>query len=167
MNRVSTFAVAGTLAVALLGSVAAPARALEQGAKANLVGLLKQAKLEYVEGEGEYKIPVTIDGETSLLVARENALGNKDDLKVVHVYTSVMDLPKDFKIPPAMLRRIAEMNDSMLIGKVSIDEKAQSVWFSSSFWLRTADQQTLMMELELAHWMRVNLRKELKPFVSE
>lgn len=173
MNRVSTFAVAGTLAASLLGSLLASPAALAQPAKAapaakpGLVSLLKQGKIEYVASEGEFKIPVTVDGETSMLIARENALGDKDELKVVHVYTSVLDLPPGFKVPAALLRRIAELNDTMLVGKVSIDEKSQCVWFSSSFWLRNADAQTMLVELELAHWTRMSLRKELKPFLSE
>ena len=74
-------------------------------------------------------------------------------------------LPEGFKPPLAMLRRIAQLNDGMVIGNVGLGDGP--INYSSSFWLRTADKEVLIAQLLLTHKFRLELRKELLPYLQE
>ena len=89
-------------------------------AKGSLESLLKECKMDYTRtSDGDLKIMVS-DGEDSALVyAREVALGAKGDDKLAYFYCLVVDVPDGFKHPIAMLKKMAEINDSLL--EVSLD----------------------------------------------
>jgi len=132
----------------------------------SLEGLLKEAKdagLDYSRtADGQYRIPVEIGGEASVITVRERFMG---DEKVAYLYCVIAPLPKEFRPSVAMLRRIAEMNSNIIIGNIGMDKHA--IYYDSSFWLRTADVQLLKNQLALAHFSRLGLRKELLPFMQE
>jgi hypothetical protein len=153
-------AVAAGLFAAMMAFAATPSKSLE--------GLLKESGLDYVRTpEGAYKILVSVEGEATLVVALERALGESEDLKLVYLYCSVVEVPKGFKHPPAMLKKMAEVNDRLIVGKLGMSGDTGDVFYNSSFWLRTADSKILVMELALAHQLRAQLRKELLPFLTQ
>ena len=75
-------------------------------------------------------------------------------------------LPEGFKPPLAMLQRMAQINDDLLIGNVSLGTDS-GIRFNSSFWLPTADKQILVHYLLVTHYTRLHLRKELLPYIKE
>ena len=124
--------------------------------------LWESGDYDYVE-DGDYlKVYVSIDGEATLVIGQETEIG---DERVVAIWAVVVDVPDGFRHPPAMLRTIADLNGSMTVGNVGLYEG--TVIYSSSFWLRGADDTILAYELTLAHYQRETLRAELKPFVEE
>jgi hypothetical protein len=137
----------------------------------SLEGLLKESGVDYTrhkdQDEEIFKIPVEIDGETTMVYAREHQLGNKSDaaLRLVYLWTTVATMPKDFKSPAAMLKKMVQMNETFLVGNVSMNDSVISC--NSSFWLRTADAEILKLQLMLAHAGRLHCRKELLPFLRE
>ena len=130
----------------------------------SLEGLLKEGGLGYIRTtDGQfYRIPVEISGEASMVIGREFPMW---DEKVARLVCIVATLPKEFRPSVAMLRRIAEMNGNIIVGNIGMDK--DGIYYSSSFWLRTADVQLLKNQLVLAHFTRLNLRKELLPYTQE
>jgi hypothetical protein len=57
------------------------------------------------------------------------------------------------------------MNSNIIIGNIGMDK--QAIYYDSSFWLRTADVQLLKNQLQIAHFLRLGLRKELLPYMQE
>ncbi len=131
----------------------------------SLEGLLKEAKdagLDYSRtADGQYRIPVEIGGEASVITVREHSMG---DEKVAYFWCVVAPLPKEFRPSVVMLRRIAEMNSNIIIGNIGMDKHA--IYYDSSFWLRTADVQLLKNQLALAHFSRLGIRKEFLPYMQ-
>ncbi len=146
---------------------------LTQGAQAQarktLESLLKEAEIEYtaIEG-GEFKIPVTLENETLVVIAKEVAIGDGtvDSLKLLHFYTLVVEVPKGGAMPAQMLKKMAEINDSIFVGKVSLAGDV-GVFYSSSMWLQNATAELLIQELVLAHIQRNQMKKTLQPFLEE
>jgi hypothetical protein len=159
------------IALAAVGLAAAlgPSAAAAPGtAPVTLEGLLKASGLDYAkadEAEGVFKIVVTMDDETSLIIAQEAALSPDPDHRLGQVFTLVVRMPEDVRPSQAMLKRMAELNDTLLVGKLGLGEN--SVFYISSFWLRNADGQTVMAEVALAHMIRSAARQELLPFLEE
>jgi hypothetical protein len=149
--------------IAILLALAAPTWAQTK----NLEGLLKDAKIEYspLDG-GEFKIPVTIEEETVVVIAREGHIGDGTvpTLKLVHFYTLVTEVKG--APPAAFLKKMAELNDGVYIGKVSLGADG-GVFYSSSLWLHQADADLVINELVLAFLQRQQMRKSLQPFLEE
>jgi hypothetical protein len=136
-------------------------------AAGNLEELLKKAQIEYTRGDdGTIKIVVSYEGETTLIAAKERSFGNNSDsdLKLVYLYCVVLPARKEGQIPEAELKKIAELNDKMPVGKVSLSEDDGTIFYNSSFWLAGADEKTLATELYIAHMMRQELKKILEAF---
>ena len=139
---------------------AKPAKTLES--------LLKEAGFDYTKTkEGTCKIFVTAGEQSAMVYADEVALGEKKDTKLIYLYCLAVEVPSGFKHPIGMLKKIAEINDGLMVGKLGISPDTGGVWYSSSLWLRTADADTLTSELALALFSVPEYRKELKPFVKE
>lgn len=133
----------------------------------SLEALLKEAGLDYnrtADGQ-HYRIAVVYNGEPSVITAWEANLAPGPQYKVARLGCIVATLPKEFRPSVAMLRRIAELNDNMIIGNIGMDK--DGIYYGSSFWLRTADVQLLKDQLTVAHFTRLNLRKELLPYMKE
>ncbi|MGO9601280.1 MAG: YbjN domain-containing protein [Isosphaeraceae bacterium] len=128
-----------------------------------LEGLLKEAGLDYSRTtDGQYRTALDIGGEASVITASEKHIGEQ---KVAYLWCVVTTVPKEFRPTVAMLRRIAEMNNGLIIGNIGMDK--QAIYYDSSFWLRTADERLLKDQLAVAHYTRLNLRKELLPYLQE
>ncbi|MEW6279089.1 MAG: YbjN domain-containing protein [Candidatus Eremiobacterota bacterium] len=138
------------------------------GAPSKLEELLKKAEIEYspLDG-GEFKIPVTIDNETVVVVAREGYIGDGtvETLKLIHFYTLVTEV-KGGNASAPFLKKMAEINDGIYIGKVSMGSDG-GIFYSSSLWLHQADPELLVNELVLAFIQRQQMRKSLQPFLEE
>ncbi len=106
-----------------------------------------------------------MEGETTLVSMTQDGIGDEPKLRVACLYTEVLELPSSFKPSQAMLKKMAEMNDSYLVGRLSLDR--DGIWYQSSFWLNRADTDILMAELVIAHMARKDARKELMPFLQE
>jgi len=131
-----------------------------------LEGLLKEGQIDYIKApEGYFKIIVTIEDETTLVMAEEESLAGRPDLRLALLYTGVLQVPEGVQPSRAMLKKMAELNGSLLIGNLSLEE--DTVFYNSSFWLDNANSKILGVELALAHMIRSGARKELLPFVEE
>ena len=173
-------AVIGTTSHAATGGKSAPAPASQRRARtaarpsalssSSLQGLLDSSGLDYTTTkEGTFKVIVSVEGETTLIYAREATIGSgaDPDFKLVQLYLPLVIVPNGFRHPPAMLKKIAEINDRILVGRISVDGQKGNVWYNSSFWLSNANSNVLLKELYLAHYLRPSLRKDLLPFVQE
>ena len=135
----------------------------------SLEDYLKEAQIEYTKLEsGELKIPVTLDNDTVVVIAKEGAIGDGtvDSLKLFHFYTLVTEVPKGTPIPPEMLKKMAEINDQLLVGRVSLGSE-NLIFYSSSMWQTQATAELVIQELVLAHIQRGQAKKALDPFVQE
>jgi hypothetical protein len=166
MKTVSKMVLAGCFLATLAAAVATPASA-ETPTMPTLGGLLKGSGFDFTPREDVFRVVVEADSETTVVIARESGSTEKPLMRTIEVFTQIIEVPKGFKHPAAMLKKIAEINDGLRFGRVSIDPERGNVFYSSSFWLRTADAQTLEGELYIAHFTRLDLRKELLPFVKE
>ena len=168
--------VAGLLTAAKAGVLSIAARAQNQpppatGADKSLEGLLKEGRIDYTRDQkGVYKIPIEINGEATLIFAREHTLfkdqATGQEVKVVLLWSNVAKLPEGCKPPLAMLQQMAQINDDLVIGNVSLGSDSV-IRFNSSFWLPTADKQILVNYLLVTHYKRLYLRKELLPYIKE
>lgn len=152
------------LALAFLARVA-----VAEPAKKSLEDFLKEAQIEYTKlDSGELKIPVTLDDETVVVIGKEGAIGDGsvESLKLFHFYTLVSEVPKGTPIPPEMLKKMAEINDQLLVGRVSLGGD-NLVFYSSSMWSAQATADLVIQELVLAHLQRSQIKKALDPFVQE
>jgi hypothetical protein len=135
-------------------------------------GLLKTGKLEFskqTDNVGDlFKIPVEIKGETTMVYARERTMWQTNEgasVKVIYLWCTVAPLTADVLPSAPLLKRMAELNDNFAIGNVSLSKTAIS--YNSSLWLSTADVRTLVDQLVVTHNTRLQLRKELLPFLQE
>jgi hypothetical protein len=155
----------------LAGLALSTVRQAHAQAAPTLEGLLKKAGFDYAKTpEGAFKVIVEYKDETSIIYADEVSVGSdpkKPELRLVRLATAVANVPENFKHPAPMLKKIAVLNDTLLVGRLSVGEKEGDVWYGSTFWLRTADDVVTSNELFLAHFNRVAFRKELKPFITE
>jgi hypothetical protein len=171
---IALLAVCVSLASAQDGAAAPQAQPAHQGA--TLESLLKAAGLQYYKltgpAEGNYKVMVSLGtgnqaNEVVPVIVREATIGGQSGPKMVVLWSQVLAVPEGFQHPPAMLKKIALLNDNMPVGKISINDKNGCVFYASAFYLQTADEKTMQFELSLAFWISVEFAKELRPFVKE
>jgi hypothetical protein len=170
------------LAAGSLGmSSAAPAqqRTSEEAAPTagskTLEDLLKETSYAYKKvKDGVFRVAVEGGGEASVVVLVEHTAGwtNKDGSPIKFVTLSTMitpGIPKEQKLPPAMLTRLAELNDRFDLGNLGlyVGEKVQQVYYNAAFYLRQADGNLLNDYIEMAHYRRLTARKELLPFLQQ
>jgi len=135
-------------------------------AAGSLKELLDKSGVKYIQQDTAFLIPVSAEGETTMVTATEAALGELAELKLVYLFTPILEVPKGFKHPQPMLKKIAELNEKLLVGKLGLEADSGCLYFISSFWLRTADKTTVEIELAVAHVQRQSLRKELEPYLQ-
>ena len=167
---VGSIAAVAAIAFALVAGSIVRTRAAETAKAASLSSLLKSAGFDVVSAEqGWLRTTMSYKGEFSFILAREIQLGSTSDdkFKLGSLTCEVVDVPKGFHHPAAMLKKVGELNDRLQIGRLSVDPESGSIWYTSSFWLRTADEQIVVNEMFLAHTARQDLKKELAPFVTE
>jgi hypothetical protein len=166
------------LVVASVGGIGSVARADDkppkQAAPKTLEEMLKETGFAYSRPkEGLYRVAVESGGEVSMIVVEERTMSWKSrdgsPTKVAVLYTQVTPtLPREFKIPPAMLMRLAELNDKFTFGSLSVGGSGERVvFYNASFFLRNADSEMLYEYLTLAHSSRTSSRKELLPFLQD
>jgi hypothetical protein len=158
--------VAAVGASAFVAAAASGSGDSTEAPRVTLEGLLKEGGMEYIEtSDGAFKVIVTMEEETVLVMAREEALAGDPGLPLAFLYTCVLQMPEGGQPSRAMLKKMAELNDTLLVGNLSFGQDA--VFYNSSFWLKNADADTLSVELVLAHSIRGAARTELRPFVEE
>jgi hypothetical protein len=134
-----------------------------------LEGLIKAAELtSFKLNNGMYKVLLSpgTGSQVVPVILREGSLGSSG-VKIVYLWACVLEVPEGFKHPAAMLKKLADANDNIVIGRLSVNAKNGNVFYNSGFWLRTADEKTLLAELEIAFHMATSVNKDLKPFVTE
>lgn len=144
-------------------------QAAQAQAPKGLEDYLKEAQIEYTRlDSGELKIPVTLDNETVVVIGKEGAIGDGSvaSLKLFHFYTLVTEVPKGTVIPPEMLKKMAEINDQLMVGRASLGSE-NLIFYSSSMWSLDATADLVIQELVLAHIQRAQMKKALDPFVQE
>lgn len=169
------------LVVGLLAALGSQARAQEAkqspqpvtqapASGPTLESLLKAAGMPtYKIGNNLYKVlmsPGTGTDVAPVLILEWSPSGDTGP-KVARVSALALQVPEGFKHPAAMLKKMAEMSERFVIGKPVLSPKTGHVYYNSAFWLRTADEKTLKIELEIAFYTAKTIAKELKPFVTE
>ncbi len=166
------------LAVATFGVFGPSARAQPgpsvHTTKKSLADLLKETALPFTEVQkGVFRVAVEVRGETAMITVEEKALNWKSNdgspNLIAAIYTQVTPLfANDVRVPPAMLMRMAVLNDTLLFGGFSINgDQKKGVFYNSAFHLRTADSELLVEYLVLAHRAHQIGKKELAPFLQE
>jgi hypothetical protein len=137
-------------------------------AQKGLEKLLKESKMDYTKMEnGYYKIWVSYQGETSLVMANERTVGSDESdpkLKICYLYCLLLPARTEGEPPRAFYKKMAELNDQMSIGRVGINEGDGVSYYTSSFWLYSANAGILTQELAVAHFSRLSLKKILEGF---
>lgn len=136
---------------------------------ASVEALLDELGMPYAEVQGRYKVVVELEGSVSSVILQERALfgqENEPDLGVIYLYTVVLEVPDGIRHPMSMLKKLAEINDNLLVGKVSLGRHG-TVFYNSSLPSRLADAKSLGLELVVAHMMRQGLHEQLAPFLGE
>lgn len=132
--------------------------------------LLDQLEMPYVKvQDGVYKVVVNLNNASTTLIAYESAaFGKKEDPKfqMISMFTIALDVPEGFRPPAAMLKQIAEINDNILVGKVSLGSNGK-VYFNAGFFSRNADDTTMALHLLIMHQMRQELNELLSPYLEE
>lgn len=140
----------------------------------SLAGLLKQANLQFEtvqnqDGSTMYKIPVSLDGQKTTVLATEIQLGqapNGEPIKAVLVGSPVAAFPSDYQPSMPLYKAVTGFNLDSLFGKGIITPTG--VAYTNAFWLSTADVQTLNYYLFLVHAGRLELKKRVQAvFVEE
>lgn len=127
-----------------------------------LEDLLKKLDLTYSTLEdGSYRILVEDDVDATFV----NAKVVDFKIKMVFLYCPVVLPPKDVVPPTNFYKKIAELNDEMIIGRLSLTPEG-GVFYSSSFWMNSAESGILALELVAAHELRLNLAKKLSPLLE-
>jgi hypothetical protein len=144
------------------------------GASKSLEDLLKETSFTYTKmKDGVFKVAVENDGEVSLIVLQERTPPWKardgSPVKYVALFTQITPrIPKDQKLPAAMLMRLAELNDGFDFGNLGLNvSEQQAVFYNAAFFLRNADSEVLTDYLVVTHYSRLRARKELLPFLQE
>jgi hypothetical protein len=158
------------------GEAAPPVPPAPTAGSKTLEDLLKETSFVYKKlKDGVFKVVAEgPDGETSVIILQEKTAPwkNKDGspIKYVMLYTSITPaIPKEQKLPPAMLSRLAELNDRLDLGNLGLNvgENGQWVFYSAGFYLRQADSNLLEDYITMAHYRRLLARKELLPFLQQ
>jgi hypothetical protein len=187
MTRTAGRFVYGGLFLAALAAtlvlVQAPNRASGKGREAaadpankSLEELLKDTGLAFsrredgARGQVLYRVTFEAGGEVSVIVVTEPKPWTwkyKDGSAVrpIASWSTVSPLPKDFRPPPAMLKKMAELNNRLPMGSVGLG--ADAIFHNNGFFRRNLDGETLLFYLASAHFDRLNCRKELLPFLTE
>jgi hypothetical protein len=148
------------------------AKAPAAGGK-SLVSLIKQANLRYEttempDGNTGYKIPITVKGQKTTVLAYEVTMGQTNDgeaIKAVIAGSPVASFPEEYRATIPLYKAIGDFNDKFVFGKGLVNQ--QGVAFVCPFWLRNADTQTLMDHLYMVHLGRVELKKRVQPIFEE
>lgn len=148
--------------------VALKPSAAADGGRVSLEALLKDGRWKYIaQTNGTFVITLTFDGESTVVVASEEEFPgpaeHDPDLRQALLVTRVLEL-EGLKPPEPLLREMAERNISLAVGRLGLAKDA--VWYTSSFWLRTADGKILSTELESAHRISLRARAQLQPFLK-
>lgn len=134
----------------------------------SLEALLKEAEIDYtVDKDGGYKVMMSDGENTCLLYVDEVADKEDQNFRYMRTVSIVVQVPEGFKHPAAMLKKIAELNDTMILGRLGVSTETGNVYYRSTMWLRTADADQVAIELSLPLYLIPGYRKDLKPFVKE
>ncbi len=148
------------LCVAIVGTASAQSKTKQ---------LLDASGYAYAALEsGSFKVVISADGKSTNMIVKESAIWGRDDIeymKVINLYTLVMSAPEGYNPPTAMYKKIVELNDSMLHGRLSIS--GSSVFFSSSQFLQNTDAQSFDTQLVLAHLMTQQYTEAFAPYLEE
>jgi hypothetical protein len=149
----------------------------KDGGAKSLEDLLKETGLAFARHQDQndkervfYKVTFEGGGEVSVTVAEEYkpwAWKYKDGSQAqpIYLWTTIAPLPKDFKPPLAMLRKVAELNHRFVIGSISL--VGDGIYHNCGFFRRNLDSDTLLFYVANLHHNRVAARKELLPFLQE
>lgn len=131
--------------------------------------LLKELNMEYLKADENYiKVPVEIEGNTSMILIGEFALLEKEpSTKFIVIHTLVEKLPKNFKVNIPFLKEIIKINNILAIGNINIDDDEEFITYKSAHWLSTLSKETLESEIYLAHYNRLVIKKLLSNYLEE
>lgn len=129
--------------------------------------ILKTLNLPYtMMADSTYKVFIDLGVEASVIMLRQVELpanaGNV--LKLTFVIARICDARENLENPPAQLKKIAEVNGRLVIGKLSIDSDNGAVYYTSQLWPSSLNASTLALEIGVAAQIGMELREMLCSF---
>jgi hypothetical protein len=174
-SKVAAAALVAALAVGVWAVGPRASHAAQGSAGDQLEAMLKQLDLTYKKvSPTTFKLVIEVQNEAVIIFLEASKLSWKDrkggDLELAVITSKIMGpIPKEFNPPSAMLLKVAEINDKLAFGSVSMSKNKEGEWFvlrNLSFLLRGADTDVLFEYLRQAVIAR-DLRKQLQGFVEE
>lgn len=155
-------------AVLVAGIVVTYTHDARAGMATSLENLLKESGFKYEKADKFFLVPINDEEDRRIVVAlSEVALGGKDELRLVSLFVANPIVEAGARPSTELLRTLAELNDGLVVGKLSMGGDKGAVIYSSSFWLRGADKNTLTTECALAVITWGAMREKLRPFVNK
>ncbi|MBX7168847.1 MAG: hypothetical protein K1X74_21100 [Pirellulales bacterium] len=136
----------------------------------SLESLLAANQLTFAQRDGIYHVILTNDDHAVKVTCGEATMYHDPQqrpVKMVWLWTQIATIPKGAAPPAALLLKIAEINDGLRPGNISVNSESGGVYYNSSLWLDTTTPQVLYDELAYAFHRQAELRKLLLPFVNE
>jgi hypothetical protein len=156
------------LAVCALGFAAALPASAADGDKTE--ALLKEAKFDYkVMKPGIFRIVFETPEGVSMIYVEEVKMGWKDksgeDVTSVSVFTQCASTPSDYKPSNALLTWIAEVNERLKFGSLSIskDKDGTTRYFrNASAFLKNLDMEQFVNLVAICHYQRFQIAKQIQ-----
>ena len=117
---------------------------------------------------GGLKIQMSDDSGTTIILAFEDYLYGRDDLdfmKIITMYTMIVDSPDDYRPSAALLTKMAEDNGGSGGGTLWLN--GNDVWYKSIQHYDVADANTIDLQVTLAHLNTQSYRPDYEAFVEE
>lgn len=172
----------GTVAMAVMASLFAsgcqpdePAATTEisappAAAPQSLAALLEANNWRYVLQDGKYTVVLSNDLNDVAISCGEGTMYTDPTgrpVKIIWLWTQLASLPDGVQPSPALLLKIAETNDGLRPGNVSLNPQNNKIYYNSALWLDTATPQTLYDELAYAFHRKTELQRVLLPYLEE
>jgi len=152
-------------ALAFAGSV--PAFAADGDATE---AFLKEAKFDYkVLKPGIFRVVFETTEGVSILIVEEVKMGWKDkkgeEVLSVSVFTQCLTTPPDYKPSNALLTWVAEINERLKFGSLSIskDKDGTTRYFrNASLFLKNLDMDQFVNLVAICHYQKFSIAKQLQ-----
>jgi len=134
-----------------------------------LENLLKQLGLDFIKiSDNCFKIPIDIDGETSVAYVEELSLiKDEPESRYILISQLILKFPDEYHPSVAMLKEMAYINNNYKIGTIGIDKELNAIIYYSSIWSDNLTKENLEREIYLSHYIKISLKGVLTNYINE
>ncbi len=167
---VSSFAATHAAAQGLTNPAGSDAPAAPAATSYTSLGeLVEESGFAYrLTDNGHYRITVEWGGEVVVVEAYEHTFYEDENgrpVKCIFMYGWIMDVPEGFQPSIALLQKINEINGSLYMGRVQLNE--YGMYYSCCFWLDGTTLDTFLDHVSLTQGDIDWYTEQLAPFVNE